>query len=90
MPGQEQNGRVCAVASEAAGGLPVCCAADPVPGFERQAMDAGKLVVRRQASLSLALEVLEAQDEEVVLVGEVTLKVAEFPAEGNRSCACQG
>jgi hypothetical protein len=76
---------VRAVASKAAGALPVCCAAYAVPGLVRHAMDTGDLIIRRRDIRALALEVLETQDQQVVLVREVTLKVTQLPAEGNSS-----
>jgi hypothetical protein len=85
MPGEEQDRGVCAVSSEAAAVLPVRLATNPVPGLVRHAMDTGHLVVRRQLVSILALQVLEAQDEEVILVGKAALKFPDLPAEGHGS-----
>lgn len=52
-------------------------------------MDAGQLVVGRRAGLVLALERLEPQDQQVVLVGEIALEVAELAAEGDGAWAYQ-
>ena len=78
---------MCAVSSEAAAALPVRGATNPVPGLVRHAMDTSHLVVRRQAVSILALQVLEAQDEEVVLVGKAALKFPKLPTEGHGSCS---
>ena len=49
-------------------------------------MDARDLVVRFHVVLVNGLEVLQAEQQEVELVWEVVLQVAEFSAEGNGSC----
>jgi hypothetical protein len=90
MPGQEQDGGMGAVASKAAVALPVRVAAHAVPRLVRHAMDTGDLVVGRQALLILALQALQAQDEEVELVGMVLLEIPELAAEGHGSCPGQG
>ena len=89
MPGQEQDGRVRAVPAEAAGVLPVGAAAHAVPGLVRHAVDTSDLVVRCLDVLILTLEVLETQDEEVVLVGEIALEVPELPTERHSSCVVE-
>lgn len=85
MPSQEEDGGVRAVSSEAAGALPVRGATNTVPGLVWHAMDTGDLIVRRRVTRILALQVLQAQDQQVVLVGEIALEVTQLPAEGNSS-----
>jgi hypothetical protein len=75
MPSQEQDGRVRAVATESAGAPPVGVAAHAVPGLVWHAMDPGDLVVRGPDVLILSLKGFETQDEEVVMIWEVVLKI---------------
>lgn len=91
VPGDEQNGRVSAVSSESAAGLPVRAgAADAVPGLVGHAMDTGNLVVGRQLALIETLQLLEAQNIEVELVREVSLEVPDLPTQRNRSASAWG
>jgi hypothetical protein len=86
MPSGEEDRGMGAVTTEPAARLPVRIAPNAVPWLEGHAMDAGHLVVRGQLGLAQTLQVLDAQDEEVELVGRVRLQVAQFPADGHSSC----
>jgi hypothetical protein len=85
MPGQEQDGRVRAIATESTAAPPVGVAAHAVPGLVWHAMDPGDLVIRRPDVFILSLEVFETQNEEVVMIWKVEFKVQYLPAEGYSS-----
>jgi len=90
VPGDEQDGRVRAIASKPAAPLPVRVAPDPVPRLVRQAVNTGDLVEGRQLVLVEALQVLETEDIEVELVGKVPLEVPDLAAEGDGSPGARG